>query len=210
MIAVIQGEIFEVQEDSFIIMVNGVGYQVFSPVANLQPVPAVGETILLYTHYYLREDACMLFGFMNRKELKLFQMLLSVNGIGAKTALVMLNTLSYQEIIQGIQFGNTLLLTKIPGIGKKTAERVLLEMKDKVAKLEPEPMAAIPAGALTQQGTSNSIQDNIKNTAVTALVQLGYSGTLATRYVVSAMEESPADAPLETIITTALRLAANN
>lgn len=210
MIAIIKGELVEIEADSVILMTGGIGYQIYAPVSARQGQLAIGQEIMLYTHLYLREDVCMLFGFFSKKELALFQLLLAVNGIGAKTALAMLNTLSYAELIQGIQFGNALLLTKIPGIGKKTAERILLELKDKIIKLKPEPTAVSQSASANTAGGWQQPLDSIQSTAIAALTQLGYSGTQATKFVTAALALPESPQTLEATITAALKIAANN
>lgn len=207
MIALIKGEIFDIEEDSFVILAGGVGYRVYTPLAAYETLPAVGDEIILHTHYHLRENDVSLFGFADKKELALFELLINVNGVGAKTALVMLNTLSYDQLLQSMQTGSISNLVKIPGIGKKTAERILLEMKDKLDKLVPAQVfqddAAESAGAA---GKNSDFND--KSTAVTALVQLGYNAAQATKYVDKAAESLEDTATIEQLITAALQVAA--
>lgn len=207
MIALIKGEIFDIEEDSFVILAGGVGYRVYTPLAAYETLPAVGDEIILHTHYHLRENDVSLFGFADKKELALFELLINVNGVGAKTALVMLNTLSYDQLLQSMQTGSISNLVKIPGIGKKTAERILLEMKDKLDKLVPAQVfqddAAESAGA-----AGKNFDFNDKSTAVTALVQLGYNAAQATKYVDKAAESLEDTATIEQLITAALQVAA--
>lgn len=207
MIALIKGEIFDIEEDSFVILAGGVGYRVYTPLAAYETLPAVGDEIILHIHYHLRENDVSLFGFADKKELALFELLINVNGVGAKTALVMLNTLSYDQLLQSMQTGSITNLVKIPGIGKKTAERILLEMKDKLDKLAPAQVfqdeAAEPVGT-----TGKSFDFNDKSTAVTALVQLGYNAAQATKYVDKAAESLSDTATIEQLITSALQAAA--
>lgn len=207
MIALIKGEIFDIEEDSFVILAGGVGYRVYTPLAAYETLPAVGDEIILHTHYHLRENDVSLFGFADKKELALFELLINVNGVGAKTALVMLNTLSYDQLLQSMQTGSISNLVKIPGIGKKTAERILLEMKDKLDKLVPAQVfqddAAESAGA-----AGKNFDFNDKSMAVTALVQLGYNAAQATKYVDKAAESLEDTATIEQLITAALQVAA--
>lgn len=206
MIALIKGEIFAIEEDSFVILAGGVGYRVYTPLASYDTLPAVGDEIILHTHYHLRENDVSLFGFADKKELALFELLINVNGVGAKTALVMLNTLSYDQLLQSMQTGSITNLVKIPGIGKKTAERILLEMKDKLDKLAPAQVFQEEAAAPAESGKNFNFND--KSTAVTALVQLGYNAAQATKFVDKAAESLSDTATIEQLITAALQAAA--
>lgn len=202
MIAYIKGEVLELEDDSMVVLTGGIGYRVFVPLARMSPVPRIGEEVALHIHMQVKDDGIALFGFIDRKEQELFNMLLGVSGIGAKTALSVLNTCSYNEIIGAVRMGNLQTLNRIPGIGKKSAERILLELKDKVAKMEPTYTA--PA-----QPAVNDMAANVLRTAVLALAQLGYPMGEAQKYVDGVAGEMPADAALEDIITAALKLAAS-
>ena len=205
MIALIKGEIFEMSEDNFIILTGGVGYRVYTPVKNYETLPNIGDEITLYTHYHLREDAALLYGFVSKKELALFELLIGVNGVGTKSALIMMNTLTYDTLLQSMQTGSTTNLTKVPGIGKKTAERILLELKDKIGKLEP---AQVFVEDEAIKSSVSNFDFNDKSTAVTALVQLGYNASQATKFVDVAASGLPENATIEQLITAALRVAA--
>ena len=205
MIALIKGEVFEIGEDNIIILAGGVGYRVYTPLNIYDQLPKIGDEIILYTHYHLREDAALLYGFENKKELALFELLININGVGTKTALIMMNTLSYDMLLQSMQTGSINNLTKVPGIGKKTAERILLEMKDKIGKLEPSEILKEPADIAE---SNKNFDFNDKSTAVTALVQLGYSAALATKYVDMAAASLTENSTIEQLITAALQTAA--
>lgn len=206
MIAIIKGEIFDIEEDSFVILAGGVGYRVYTPLGAYETLPKIGDEIILHTHYYMRENDVSLFGFANKKELALFKLLINVNGVGAKTALVMLNTLSYDQLLQSMQTGSISNLVKIPGIGKKTAERILLEMKDKLSKLEPAQIFQKET-ASAEQNANSDFNFNDKSTAVTALVQLGYNASQAAQFVDKAAERLSDDAGIEQLLTAALQAA---
>lgn len=201
MIAYIRGEVLELNDDSLVVFTGGIGYRVFVPLARMNPLPRVGEEVSLYIHMQVKEDGIALFGFVDKKEQALFNMLLGVTGIGAKTALAALNACSYGEIIGAIQMGNLQTLNRIPGVGKKSAERILLELKDKVAKIEPE---YVPPTV----GAVNDMSANVRRTAVLALSQLGYPAAEAQKYVDGVAGGLSEDATLEDIITAALKLAA--
>lgn len=205
MIALIRGEIFDVDTDSFIILTGGIGYRVYTPLNRYAVLPQPGDEVTLYTHYYLREDSALLFGFESQKELTLFELLININGVGRKTALLMLNAFSYDQLLQSMRTGSVNQLTKIPGIGKKTAERILLEMKDKLDALEP-PQEKTAVEEPSEGETVTGFHD--KNLAVTALAQLGYSVVLAEKYVDRAVAEFSEPVTIEQLITAALQVAA--
>ncbi len=201
MIAYIRGEVLELNDDSLVVFTGGIGYRVFVPLARMNPLPRIGEEVSLYIHMQVKEDGIALFGFADKKEQALFNMLLGVTGIGAKTALAALNACSSGEIIGAIQMGNLQTLNRIPGVGKKSAERILLELKDKVAKIEPEYV-------LPTVSAANDMSANVRRTAVLALSQLGYPAGEAQKYVDGVAGGLSEDATLEDIITAALKLAA--
>ncbi len=204
MIAYITGEVLEVNEDSLIVLAGGLGYQVYVPFGCFAARPAAGEQISLYTYMQLstqlKAEGITLFGFADKKQLQLFELLLGVGSVGAKTALAALNCCGYGELVAAIQTGNVNVLTRVPRLGKKSAERILLELRDKVMKLEPE--YAAPA-----RRPANDMAANVRRTAVLALTQLGYAEKAAGQYVEAVCKELPADAALEDIITAALKYA---
>jgi Holliday junction DNA helicase RuvA len=205
MIAYIKGEVLEVNDDNVIILAGGLGYQVFAPIAGFSVQPKPGEELALYTYMQLstqlKAEGVTLFGFAEKRELRLFNMLLGVSGVGAKTALAALNNCGYAGIVSAVQMGDAKALMVIPGVGKKAAERILLELKDKIMKLEPEFIAPAPP-------PKNDLSANVKRTAVLALTQLGYPQATAQKYVDGVYEQLPEGAELEEIITAALQLAA--
>lgn len=209
MISCIQGEVWEVNDDNLIVLAGGLGYQVYVPLASFAALPSPGEAICLYTQLQLssqpRAEALTLFGFEDKRSLQLFNLLLGVNSVGAKTALAALNTCGYAGLVNAIQTGNAQALLKIPGVGKKSAERILLELRDKVMRLEPELLTSASAAA---PAAINSMAANVRRTAALALTQLGYSQAAAERYIEGVADGLPEDAALEDIITAALQLAA--
>lgn len=212
MIAYIQGEVLEVNEDNLIVLAGGLGYQVSAALARFNVLPRPGEQIALYTQLQVnpqpqpRAEALTLYGFEDKKSQQLFNLLLSVNGVGARTALAALNTCGYADLINAIQTANAQTLLRIPGVGKKAAERILLELRDKVLKMEPEIVAG--AGSPAAPAQVNSLAANVQRTAALALSQLGYAQAAAERYVAAVCPALSEDAALEDIITAALKLAA--
>jgi Holliday junction DNA helicase RuvA len=141
---------------------NGVGYECEVPMSTFYLLPQVGDKVTLLTHFVVREDAQLLFGFGTNQERLMFRQLLKVNGIGAKSALAILSGLSIDELIQAVSLQESGLLTRVPGIGKKTAERLLLELKDKFTL----------DSALSIKG---SINTSISQDVLNALIALGYN-----------------------------------
>lgn len=169
MIASLQGKIEALGSDWAIIGVAGIGFQVYMPTSTLASLSAVGEEVKLYTYLQIREDSAALYGFASADELALFQTLISVSGLGPRLALAMLSAMDVEKLTIGIATGSAELLTEIPGIGKKMASRLILELKDKIgAGRVPVPTSQVAA-------------ENAD--IIAALTALGYSTTEATRAV---------------------------
>ncbi len=174
MFAHIEGIVAEKTQDAIVLDANGVGYLLNVSGATLSTAPAVGERMKLYCVLSVREDAMELFGFYSREEKKMYERLRSVSGVGARTALGILSALSVRDLTIALMSGDAAALTRVPGIGKKTAQRLVLELKDKVDGDElsgtnvvvPKPDAAGPEAE-----------------AIAALVALGYSGSEAAKAV---------------------------
>ena len=174
MFAHFDGTVAEKSADSIVIDVGGVGYLLNVSGATLQQCPAVGERFKLYSILNVREDAMELFGFYSREEKRMYERLRSVNGVGSRTALAILSAMSVKDLSLALVAGDAAALTRVPGIGKKTAQRLVLELKDKV---ESEELTG--AGASVAPRADNGPEAE----AVAALVALGYSGTEAARAV---------------------------
>ena len=132
MYAYIKGSIEEKTKDSIVIDVGGVGYRIFLSEQSMSKLGDIGERIKVYTHYYVREDNISLYGFLSNEELKMFELLIQVSGIGAKTAIAMLSNITPSQFAIAIISNDIKTLTKIPGIGSKSAQRIVLELKDKL------------------------------------------------------------------------------
>jgi Holliday junction DNA helicase RuvA len=169
MIASLEGIIDAVSKDSLIVNVNGIGFRVTVTTSVLSEMGITGREVKLYTHFHVREDDMSLFGFGSLDELKLFETLISVSGLGPKTGMAMLSAMSADQVAMAIASGSVEILTTIPGIGKKTADRLILELKDKVGGV----MISSPAGKAAQENAD----------VVSALVSLGYSVQETTRAV---------------------------
>ncbi len=189
MIAGLHGKLESLGSDWAIINVNGIAFQVYMPTSTLSTLSTVGEEIRLHTHLHLREDNATLYGFVSTDELKLFQTLISVSGLGPKLALAMLSAMSVDQLTMAIATGSTDLLTNVPGIGKKMAHRLILELKEKIG-----------AGWITTPGVQLAEEST---DVLTALTALGYSASEASRAVASLPPSS--DLSLEERIKQALQ-----
>lgn len=195
MISHLRGTLLEKQPNRVIVDVNGVGYDVHVPLSTFYEMSEPGAEIALRIHTHVREDALLLYGFATLLELKIFERLISVSGIGPKLALAVLSGIEPNELVSAIRTANVARLTGIPGIGKKTAERIGLELKDKMASMLPADVAASPASA-----TSETLRTDV----LSALMNLGYHRPLAERAVDSAIKRSSATS-FEGVLRHALR-----
>lgn len=178
MISYIRGELAAVEQEKAIVDVGGVGYGIYMPERSLGLLPATGNEIKLHTYLNVREDAMQLFGFLTKDELEIFRLLIGVSGIGPKGGLNILSSLSGDDLRFAVLSGDVKAISKAPGIGKKTAEKLIIELKDKLNiedMLHPETRAE----AVEVSETAGEIQ----NEAVQALVALGYGSTESMRAV---------------------------
>lgn len=166
MLEFIQGELVTKGLNYLVVQAGGLGYRLQVSANTLGAMPAINSQVTVYTHLYIREDELSLYGFHNEEEKELFGILLSVSGIGPKLALAVLSKYNSADFKRAIILGDTAMLVSIPGVGKKTAERMVLELKDKVGKLETEAGLRI---------TENPAAADLRSQAVTALMALGYS-----------------------------------
>ncbi len=181
MIGFLKGRLASKHPPAVVVDVNGVGYELEAPMSTFYGLPAVGEPVALYTHLVVREDAHILFGFGTDGERRLFRGLLKVSGVGPKIALGILSGASVDDFLRIIEAEDVAMLTRIPGIGRKTAERVIIEMRDSAQKLAVPSAgtgnASDPAGALSPQSE-----------AFGALIALGYKAPEAARLLKAADE----------------------
>jgi Holliday junction DNA helicase RuvA len=180
MIGFLKGRLAAKQPPMLLVDVNGVGYELEAPMSTFYGLPAAGEPVALFTHLVVREDAHILFGFGTDAERRLFRGLLKVSGVGPKIALGILSGASVEDFLRIIEAEDIAMLTRIPGIGRKTAERVIIEMRDSVQKF------AVPSamGAAAGIGMPQSPQSE----AFSALIALGYKPPEVTRLLKSADE----------------------
>src|SRR5437588_2114122 len=202
MIAHLSGTLLAKHATSVIVDVGGVGYEVTIPVTTFYELEEPGSPVRLRIYTHVREDALQLFGFRTERERALFTLLISVSGIGPKSAFAMLSGMSADEIVTAIRTNNYARLTSIPGVGRKTAERLVIELRDKMAALSsPALEQEIAAGAAA--GAPQS-EDALREDTLAALIQLGFPRPAAEKAVNHAMSEG-GELSVETLLRRSLR-----
>lgn len=179
MIGRIHGTLLAKQAPELLIDVNGLGYELFAPMTTFYQLPDVGSQVTLHTHLVVREDAHQLYGFLAETDRRLFRTLIKVSGVGAKLALSLLSGMSANELVMTVRSGDTSSLTRIPGVGKKTAERLIVEMRDRLNEWETK--ESLHSSAVTS-AFDTLVQDDVRD-AVSALIALGYKPPEASRMV---------------------------
>lgn len=199
MYAYIKGILAEITEDAIIVENQGIGYEIAVPGQVFDYLPSVGEEVKIYTYHYVREDAILLYGFLTKEDVRIFKMLIGVSGIGPKGALAILSVLSTDDLRFAILGDDAKAIAKAPGVGAKTAQRVIIELKDKLS-LEDA----------FEQKLANQVQKaelnpavGVKNEAILALTSLGYSQSEALK-VLQGIEISPDD-QVEDVLKMALK-----
>ena len=177
MIGRLRGTLAEKQPPHVLVEVGGVGYELEVPMSTLYRLPGVGEPLTLHTHL-VGEDAHLLYGFAEKRERELFRELIRLNGVGPKLALALMSGLEVDELVRCVQTGDTKALTRVPGVGKKTAERLLVELKDRFQVWESMPGAPLVVEPARAASVSSAEAD-----AVSALVALGFKPAEASRAV---------------------------
>jgi holliday junction DNA helicase RuvA len=180
----LRGTLAEKQPPHVIVDINGLGYELEVPMTTLYRLPSVGEPLTLHTHLVVREDAHLLYGFFEKRERELFRELIRLNGVGPKLALALMSGLEVDELVRCVQAQDTSVLVKIPGVGKKTAERLLVELKDRFKAWETVPGMS----NLVVEPRAGGAVSSAENDAVSALISLGYKPQEASR-AVSAIKE---------------------
>lgn len=196
MIGRITGTLLEKSPPQIVVDVGGLGYELDVPMSTFYGLPATGQKVTLFTQFVVREDAHLLFGFASADEREAFRQLLKVSGIGARTALAVLSGLSVSDLAQAVALQEAGRLVKIPGIGKKTAERLLLELRDRLGKALPSLAASV--GSATPSPASD------RSDILNALLALGYNE----REALAATKGLPEDASVSDGIRAALKLLA--
>lgn len=202
MIGRLRGTLIEKLSPEVLIECNGIGYEVTMPMTSIYALPEVNEEAIIYTHFVVREDAQLLYGFANKVERKLFRLVIKVNGVGPKLGLAILSSMSADQFVSCVTHDDLSTIVKIPGVGKKTAERLLIEMRDRLKDWQAGNESA-PAEAFSlnvQQ--SDTFVNNAKGDATNALVSLGYSQQQADKAVKAVFK---ADLSSEDLIRLALK-----
>lgn len=205
MIAHLSGNLLSKHTNTVILDVNGVGYEVTIPLSTFYELEDVGTQVKLHIYTHVKEDALQLYGFKTLRERELLLNLIAVSGIGPTLAIKMIGVMNADEIIASIRTNNLARLTSIPGVGKKTAERLVIELRDKIAALsspalEEEFAARDGAGAAASE-------DAVREDALSALIGLGYQKAAAEKAVTSALQEG-GDISVELLLRRSLRLLA--
>ncbi len=181
MIGYVKGEVAAIYDDRIVIEVGGIGYNIFMPGSSLELIDGIGAQLKVYTYLLVREDALLLYGFLTKDDLELYKLLISVNGIGPKGALALLSVMSADDLRFAIMSGDAKTIGKAPGIGPKTAQRVIIDLKDKI-DIQTDLSAALSNGAF---GDAETVSSGAKEEAADALIALGYSRSDAYRAVKS-------------------------
>ena len=200
MIQYIRGELAALEEDRIIVDVGGIGYGIFMSVQSMSSLPPVGSEVRIYTYLNVKEDAMQLFGFLTRDDLSVFKLLIGVNGIGPKGGQAVLSVLSPDDLRFAVLSNDVKAISAAPGIGKKTAEKVILELKDKLS------LEDALDHAVSGQSDNHSVQNGggeVQSEAVQALVALGYGSTEALKAVKQI--EISEDTDVVTVLKKALK-----
>lgn len=181
MIGRLRGILLEKQPPEVLLEVSGVGYEIQLPMSSFYPLPDIGQEAIIYTHFVVREDAQLLYGFADKHERAMFRELIKVNGVGPKLALAILSGMSANQFVQCIHSDALSALVKLPGVGKKTAERLVVEMKDRLKNW-------IGSDLLTPDSQKSGLEksviiDNAKDEAISALMALGYKAAVAEKVI---------------------------
>lgn len=199
MIGRIRGKLLEKQAPELLVDVNGVGYEIQAPMTTIYQLPALGDNVELFTHLVVREDAHLLFGFATLRDRAMFRALIKVNGVGPKLALTILSGMDVDDFVRCVRDGDAAGLVKLPGVGKKTAERLLIEMRDRLRDWHVDGMAAKDGGAQLPSSEGDYLLE-----AESALIALGYKPQEATKMIAAVKSEGTTS---EALIRAALKKA---
>ncbi|WP_372771049.1 Holliday junction branch migration protein RuvA [Pseudoalteromonas sp.] len=183
MIGRLRGILIEKQPPEILLEVSGVGYEVNMPMTCFYKLPKEGEEAVIYTHFVVREDAQLLFGFNNKSERALFRELLKANGVGPKLGLAILSGMSAEQFVACVHNEDATSLVKLPGVGKKTAERLVLEMKDRLKDWGMDLFTPYTDGAILEIQEDPAVKGNAQDDAIAALMALGYKANQAEKAV---------------------------
>ncbi len=202
MIGRIRGELLEKQPPQLLVDVRGVGYELEAPMSTFFRLPGLGDVVDLHTHFVVREDAQLLYGFATREERALFRALIKVNGVGPKLALTILSGIDSNDFARCVAHDDTAALVRLPGVGKKTAERLIVEMRDKLNDWIPSESTGM--FSLEGAGPAVAAPGDSRQEAESALIALGYKPAQATKAIAEAVK-TQGDEDLEALIRHALK-----
>jgi len=202
MIAMLSGKIAYKGISHIVVDVSGVGYRVFIPLATFYALPEAGETVSLHIHTSVKEDAIHLFGFYTQQERELFQLMISVSGIGPKIAMGILSGISSQELLEAISGGHVTKLITIPGVGRKMAERLILELKEKVIK-------KMAAESISMSDPRKNLSDAMREDVLSALVNLGYKQTAAKDAIDKVASDLQGEPAMDQLLKKSLKILAS-
>jgi Holliday junction DNA helicase RuvA len=191
----IVGTLVEKMPPELLVDVNGIGYEISASMTTVYDLPQIGETVTLFTHFLVKEDSQTLYGFIDKNERALFRVLIKVNGIGPKMALAVLSSMSSEELITNVQESDVTALTKIPGVGKKTAERLIIELRDKLGQAAKNDLFSAPT-------VLRQVQADPRQEAEAALISLGYKPQEAAKAIAGVSMDASSS---EDVIRAALK-----
>jgi len=200
MIAYVSGKLVEKKPTEVVLDVQGLGYRILIPTSTYESLPATGERATLYTHHHVREDAILLYGFAGKPERTLFETLIGVSGIGPKLALAVLSAMGPAELRDHIAGGDVRVLTNIPGVGRKTAERMIVELRDRMQALE---LIGAEGGSPLSGGSD--ARAAARADALAALESLGYSRATAEKNLRKVLRDNPGLHAADEMVRLALR-----
>ena len=203
MIGRLCGQLLEKQAPDLLVDVNGVGYELQAPMTTFYQLPELGKSVVLYTHFAVSENAQQLYGFIDKRDRTLFRTLIKVSGVGPKMAVAILSGMEADTIARCVMEDNSAALVKVPGVGKKTAERLIIELRDKLKDWE---VSALPLGELeaASRAAQTAAADDLQAEAESALVALGYKPAEASKVVSRVLKEQSVTRS-EELIRLALR-----
>ncbi len=197
MIGRVKGILLEKQSPQLLVDVAGLGYEIAAPMTTIYKLPELGQVVELFTHLVVREDAQLLFGFADKAQRELFRSLIKINGVGPKMALAIMSSFEPAALLQCVNNNDVSTLTKVPGVGKKTAERLLVDLRDRLKDMGLNDSSGLEQGVVLPLGGNQQIAD-----AVSALQALGYKGPEASRSINAIFAEGLSS---EELIRQALR-----
>ncbi|GHE77458.1 Holliday junction branch migration protein RuvA [Thalassotalea profundi] len=183
MIGRLRGLLIEKIAPEILIECNGIGYEVTMPMTSIYALPELNQEAVIYTHFVVREDAQLLYGFANKTERKLFRLLIKVNGVGPKLALAILSGMSAEQFVSCVIHDDLTTIVKIPGVGKKTAERLLIEMRDRIKDWHTDESSATFTLNSSAANSQPIVMNNVKGDAINALISLGYNQSQADKAI---------------------------